>query len=481
MQWTLVLRRCRSATLLLIASLALAASAQTLPASVEAALARAKVPKDALTLLVTDTDSHATPLLAWRTQEPVNPASVMKLVTTYAALDLLGPAFSWHTPVYVDGAVQGDTLRGNVYIQGRGDPQLVVERLWLLLRRLQAQGVRNIQGDIVLDHSTFEPIATDPGDFDGEPLRPYNAAPDALLVNFKSLLLTFSPDTRLGRARVSVEPPLAGLVLPTSVPLAPASTACSDWRGALKADFSNPLQFRFGGSYAPACAEQLWPVAYSDPDHFAERVVQGLWQTMGGQLSGQVRQGLVPTGLVPSFDSSSPTLAEVVRSINKFSNNVMAQQVFLTLSLQRDGRGTWQGSSDILQNWWTQRFGNLPAPQWGNGSGLSRDGRITALALGRLLQDAWASPLMPELMASLPMSGVDGTLRRRKMSASAHLKTGTLRDAIALAGYVDSSDGRRRVVVAIVNHPHAGAAQAALDALVEWAANPSPVPLAPGR
>jgi D-alanyl-D-alanine carboxypeptidase/D-alanyl-D-alanine-endopeptidase (penicillin-binding protein 4) len=105
-----------------------------------------------------------------------------------------------------------------------------------------------------------------------------------------------------------------------------------------------------------------------------------------------------------------------------------------------------------------------------NGSGLSRTERISAEALARLLQSAWASPLMPELVSSLPIVGVDGTLRRIKGKAagSAHLKSGSLRDVVAMAGYVHALSGQRHVLVAIVNHPNAQAARPALEALVEW-------------
>ncbi|MDB5944586.1 MAG: D-alanyl-D-alanine carboxypeptidase/D-alanyl-D-alanine-endopeptidase [Ramlibacter sp.] len=460
-----VVSRLLAAFLLLAAGWA---GAQGLPPEIEAALARAKVPSDALSVLVVEADGRAAPRLSHRAAVPVNPASVAKLVTTYAALDLLGPAFSWTTPVYVDGTVQGGTLSGNLYLQGQGDPKLVVERLWLLLRRIQGLGIRQIQGDIVLDRSAFETIQQDPGAFDGEPLRPYNASPDALLLNFKSVVMTFVPD-RAGRALVQYDPPLAGVQTAATVPLAAGD--CGDWRSGLKADFSDPGRIRFAGAYPASCGERAWPVAYADPGTYAARAVAGLWQEMGGKLSGQVREGRVPAGLKPAFSVQSPALAEVVRDINKFSNNVMAQQLFLTLSLQQKGVGTQQGSREILRSWWRERVGGEP-PAMDNGSGLSRDERISAQQLARMLQLAWASPLMPELMSSLPVAGTDGTLRRLRgrSAGQAHLKSGSLRDVSAVAGYVHAASGRRYVLVAIANHPNAAAARPAIDALVDWVA-----------
>ncbi len=451
-------------------------------------MTQARVPFDAVSVLIVDADGKNAPRLSHRAEVPMNPASVMKLVTTYAALDLLGPAFVWRTPVWLDGPVLAGTLKGNLVIQGQGDPKLVLERLWLLLRRVQGLGVQRIAGNIVLDRGAFAVPPANPGDFDGEPLRPYNAAPDALLLNFKSLVMTFTPDADGSTARVQIDPPLAGVQLPTQVPLS-KSGMCNDYRAALKADFSEPKRIKFAGSYPFACGEKVWPVAYADPASFNARALEGLWRNMGGRLDGDVVEGVAPAA-PPTFDLTSPALAEVIRDINKFSNNVMAQQLFLTLGLPatvaNNGNGgnggrvssgpgsarvaTPESARDALRQWWQQRISPRDAPNIDNGSGLSRQSRISAQQLGQLLRVAYASPHMPELMSSLPLVGVDGTLKRsRAGSASAHLKTGSLREVTALAGYVHAASGKRYVLVAIVNHSNAGAARPAMDALIDWA------------
>ncbi|ABE46505.1 D-alanyl-D-alanine carboxypeptidase/D-alanyl-D-alanine endopeptidase [Polaromonas sp. JS666] len=465
-------------------------AAQALPPEVAALLAQARVPRDALAAVVVDAapalNGQSAPLLSWRASAAMNPASVMKLVTTYAALELLGPSFTWNTPVYVDGTVADGVLQGNLIIQGRGDPKLVLERLWLLLRRVQGLGIKSITGDILLDRSAFALTAQNSGDFDGEPLRPYNAAPDALLINYKSVVMTFAPHPGSGIASVSFEPPLANVQMQASVPLSAGQGAgaslleCGDYRGRLKADFSDPFRITFSGSYPAGCGEKVWPVAYIDPTSYAERAVAGLWQDMGGRLGGRVREGRAPLGVKPAFEVVSPTLAEVIRDINKYSNNVMAQQLFLTLSLVPgqprpgglDDAASNEASREVVRSWWRERLGEQDMPVLDNGSGLSRLERATPQGLARLLQTAYVSGAMPELMASLPISGVDGTLRRSKSRMSqgwAHLKSGSLRDANALAGYVHTPSGRRLVVVAIVNHPNAPAARPALEALVNWA------------
>ena len=444
-----------------------------LPAPVIAALQRAKVPVEALHVVVIEANgSQKTPaLLSHEATTSINPASLSKLATTVAALDLLGPTFVWRTPVYVDGPVRDGVLQGNVYLRGSGDPRLVVERVWLLMRRLQGLGIQKIQGDIVLDRSVFDLPERNPASFDGEPLRPYNAAPDALLINFKSLVFQFVPDRAANVARIHVEPPLAGVQFPASVGL--TNTDCNDYRSSLRADWTDPLRIRFTGSFPASCGEKVWPVAYTAPQQFAARAIAGMWQQVGGQLVGQVRDGVVPANLQPVFTVESPALSEVIRDINKFSNNVMAQQLFLTLSQQARGTGSWDASREAMQAWWRDRIGG-EVPVFDNGSGLSREERISALGLARLLQFAWGSPTMSELMSSLPVTGLDGTLKRSKSQSISHLKTGSLRDVAGIAGYVDAANGKRFILVAVLNHANAQAGRGALDLLVDWTALQKP-------
>ena len=437
-----------------------------LPAGVQEALKAARLPADALSVVVLPVQAGSARLQHLATQ-PRNPASLMKLLTTTAALDMLGIPFTWRTYVYMDGPIRDGVLLGNLYVQGSGDPRLGVEQLWLLMRRLQGLGLRHIQGQIVLDRTVFNLPAQDPGGFDGEPLRPYNAAPDGLLINFKSLLLQFTPDPVRKVAHVHVEPPLAGVKVQTSVPLSTAE--CGDYRSGLKADFQNPLNMVFAGSYPLSCGEKTWPLAYTDPDRFAARAIHGMWLHLGGQLTGSVRDGVVPQGLKPVLFHESPTLAEVVRDINKFSNNVMAEQLFLTLAVQKRNSGTPAMAVEVLQDWWRDRI-QADLPQLDKGSGLSRESRISAQALAALLQWAWTQPFMPELLASLPLTGQDGTLKRSKSSAAAHLKTGSLRDVMGIAGYVDAANGQRYVLVAMVNHANASQARPVMDALIDWTA-----------
>jgi D-alanyl-D-alanine carboxypeptidase/D-alanyl-D-alanine-endopeptidase (penicillin-binding protein 4) len=450
------------------------APANELPPEVKAALQRARVPEEALSVTVQELGS-ARSVLALNPREPVNPASLVKLVTTYAALDQLGPAWTWSTPVWLLGNVRDGVLEGDLVIKGQGDPKLVIERLWLLLRRVQQLGVRDIRGDIVLDHSAFAPAEGAAADFDGDPTRPYNVQPDALLLNYKTVIYSFVPEPGRGVARVIADPALPGSVPERTVPL--TSGACTDWRSALKAT-PGDAGYRFAGAFQVACGEMSWPLADPDAASYNARLVALLWRELGGRLRGSVRDGPSPADMAPAFEYRSLSLSETVRDINKFSNNVMAQQLFLTLALVRQPAtpATAEGARDALRRWVAERLGDVPAELvLDNGSGLSRQTRVSAQWLARLLQHAGASAVMPELMSSLPVNGLDGTMRRSRASAGrAHLKTGSLRDVAGVAGYVLADSGRRYVLVAIINHPNANQARPAIDALVQWTVRDAP-------
>ncbi|MFD2454330.1 D-alanyl-D-alanine carboxypeptidase/D-alanyl-D-alanine-endopeptidase [Ideonella paludis] len=226
-------------------SLPLTTLAQDLPAEVEAALRRAKLPESALVVAVQEVGSGSQKL-GWREREPVNPASVFKLVTTYAALDQWGPAWSWRTPVWVQGTVKDGVLEGNLIIKGSGDPSLVLERVWLMLRRVQQLGIREIRGDLLLDRSLFNLPVVSPKAFDDDASQPYNVRPDALMMNFKAVTYTFTPDTARGLALVQTDPPLAGVRTDETVPL--AAVPCEDWSAQLKPQWGEPKLMRFGGA-----------------------------------------------------------------------------------------------------------------------------------------------------------------------------------------------------------------------------------------
>ncbi len=444
-----------------------AAGRNEIPLPMSAALSEARIPVTAIALVVAPLD--AGPLeLSVNESAPMNPASTMKLLTTYAALNLLGPTFQWRTQVYASSPPRAGRLDGDLILRGSGDPSLVIERFWMLVHRLRGLGLRQIHGNLVLDKSAFDPRAVEGPPLDGNERRPYNVSPDALLLNFKTLSLDFIPDPAASVARIIATPTLAGVRLPASVPL--ASGTCGDWRERLKADFSDPWAPRFSGRYPLDCAEQTWHLSLLDHTRYVGAAFRALWEGNGGTWIGHVHEGRTPTGATELLVHESPPLSEVVRDINKFSNNVMARQVFLTLGApDQDRSASPERSIEVVSAWLARSGLAMPELVLENGCGLSRRERISADSLARLLRHAYAGPRMPEFVASLPVAGMDGTMKSRNAATgSAYVKTGLLDGVRALAGYVLSASGHRYVVVAIVNHPNAEQATAALDALLSW-------------
>jgi serine-type D-Ala-D-Ala carboxypeptidase/endopeptidase (penicillin-binding protein 4) len=441
-----------------------------IPIPIADAIRRAELPPESVGIYVHELGSGAV-VAALHPDTPFNPASTMKLVTSNAALELLGPTFSWKTQAFVDGRLQGDVLRGDLVIKGSGDPKLVLESLWLFLRKLRAKGIRDIQGNLILDRSIFEEVPEDAAAFDGDPLKPYNVGPDALLLNYKALALRFIPDEAHRKAEVLVDPPLQ------QYPVQPPPLVkgeCGDWRLRLQPALE-PGGARFAGGYPLACGEKGWYVHPYQISHvrYFELVFRRMWKDMGGQLRGEVRPGILPQSASLVTDWESAPLSEVIRDINKYSNNVMARQLLLTLAYKAYAQpaNTERGGA-VVRAWLASK--GIPAPELviENGSGLSRRERISAATLGRMLAASFHSPTMPEFMSSMPLVGFDGTMRSRlkdrSVAGRAHIKTGLLTDVRAVAGYVLAASGKRYVVTCLVNHPEAGRALEMQDLLLQW-------------
>ncbi|HEX6691099.1 MAG TPA: D-alanyl-D-alanine carboxypeptidase/D-alanyl-D-alanine-endopeptidase [Burkholderiales bacterium] len=438
---------------------------QSLPHTVEQALTKVGIPRSNVAVVVQEAGSART-ALAINSRAAMNPASVMKLVTTYSALELLGPAYRWKTEVYAEGE--------DLYLKGYGDPKLNLESFWLMLRALRARGLRDVKGDIYLDRSWFLPQPEAP--FDDDTYRPYNVTPDALLVNFKTLRFFFIPDGTRSAVNINAEPALPGLEIVNQLRLAEGA-ACPEgraFRDRIQADFQpKPPRAAFTGAYPAACGERDLSVALYQPEEYVTAMVRHLWTEMGGWWGGRARVGtLSPTARLVYVHESEP-LPLVVRDINKFSNNVMARQLYLTLGAELGGApGRPELAFTAVKQWLEKKPIKAPELVIENGSGLSRIERVSAANLAAMLQAAWRSPVMPEFVASLPVVAADGTMRRRlrgeRVAGQAHIKTGLLNDARTLAGYVLDRSGRRYVVVMLVNHPNAPQADAAQDALLTW-------------
>ena len=471
------LRRRLSACLLLLlcASPLAARDLAYLPPEVERVMSQRRIPGTSLSVMVREIGRDQ-PLVSYNAEVPRNPASTMKVLTTYAALELLGPAYTWRTRAYATGPVQDAVLDGDLVIEGGGDPFMTAERWWAFANGIRQAGVERIGGDVVIDNGYFAHQGDDRGAFDNRPYRSYNVLPDALMVNFQTVNVSVVPDAASGTVRARVNPWPANMVVENSVRLdkGPCRRGSAGVVVAMP-DGPNGKRLSLGGHYAAGCGPLSVSRAVMRAPDFAFGTFKSNWQQSGGTLDGDLRLGPLPPDARLLYSHDSLSLAEVIRLVNKFSSNVMSRHLLLTMAAEKAGRpGTTAAGERVIREFLGTRGIVIPDLVIDNGSGLSRLERSTATGLAEVLLDAWRSQYAPEFQASLPLSAVDGTLRRRfrapELEGRLRMKTGSLQDVSALAGYVNAASGRTYVAVIILNHPRAelGAGDAIQAALVNW-------------
>ena len=462
------------------------------------------------------------PLLSHQPDIARTPASTMKLVPSFIALDTLGADFVWHTRVYHSGIIIGDTLLGDLIIQGSGDPKMTHERLQQLLYQVQAAGIRHINGDIIVDSAVFKNVTKDPAAFDNSPLRPYNASPDGFLVNFSTIGIQSYPLNNTA-AQLTYTPKLADYRLPSIINI--RSAACGQARYSLAPQWQ-AAELTFNSHLPNNCGDHAFYVAYPNAKDFAARVIKAKWQELGNTLSGKVitqetpygtnkkplsARGLAALSLSPLPIVSYPSLnlTQQIYDINHFSNNVMTEQV--ALSIGAYNKATNQTASKLndkaidansstqhslyqfdtpkttnyptalqsINHWWQTHL-TTPPPHLTNGSGLCRDCTISAANLSELLTYAYDHPSFDAYVSSLGIAGVSGTisahsdrLPESKAIGRAWIKTGTLNNVTSMAGYVKGLSGQDYVVVGLINSEqtlNAYTARPVLDAMLDWTA-----------
>jgi serine-type D-Ala-D-Ala carboxypeptidase/endopeptidase (penicillin-binding protein 4) len=455
-------------SLMIVSGIASAA----LPPEVSDALKKAGVPESGTAIFVQDVDSNK-PMVMLNGDKPMNPASVMKLVTTYAALEMLKPTFRWRTEVYRDAVMENGVLNGNLIIKGYGDPSFKEDDFRRLLVRLRQQGLKKIQGDLIIDKSYFATSVENHKVFDNEKWRSYNALPSAFLVNGRNTSFRFTAHKETVNIAQEVE--LPEVVIINNMKL--TKGGCGSWRDRFNYDVNatkTKAVVSFTGNFSSRCGEKYLELSLFDDEQYAFFMFRKLWRELGGEFNGHFRsQTEMPLQVVKLAEQGSQPLANIVRDINKWSNNVMARQVLLTIAAEHhDQPATEVRGMLAVKSWLTDKGRRTDHLVIENGSGLSRIERVSVKDLGQMLIDAYQGPLMSELMSSLPILSLDGTLikrlRKTPVSGRAHMKTGSINGVKAIAGYVLDAKNRRNVVVMIVNDAKASSSKKAQDALISW-------------
>ncbi len=438
-----------------------------LPASVVAILRAKGVNTHGVSAFVQDVNSSR-PLLAYQEKTSRVPASVMKLITSYAALGTLGPNYRWPVDVYTKGQVKNGTLNGDLIIKGYGSPEFNTNELRKVLHGIRQKGIRNVNGRVVFDNSYFNSISQHAGAFDGKAQSAYNARPDALLFNER--LNTFKVSAFGKRVHVSSTTPTHNLKIVNR--MRKSKRGCRTRINISKRGVQTIATF--SGRYSRRCGTRAYTRVISEPSNMIYGAMKAMWKRdVGGTLKTRFAMGRAPVNAQPLLRTYSRTLAEILPTIDKDSNNVMARQLLLTIGAKKYGRGTERNGANAVGAWLVSRGLNFPELRIENGSGLSRVARISARHVGDLLMDAYRSPYRNHLMQSLAVAGVDGTMKRRlkrtRVRGRGYFKTGTLRDVRSIAGYVKAADGKVYVMSILHNDPRAKRrALPAHDKLIEW-------------
>ena len=468
----------------------LPAARAELPPAVAEQLARIKVPEDAMAGMVIRLADGAL-LMSHQPDRSLQPASTMKLVSTTVGLNKLGPLFRGRTALMSGAEIRRGALHGDLVLRGGADTDLDWQALQGMLQTLRHQGIKTIHGDLLIDRSLYQPARMDMGvaPFDEAPEFRYNTIPDALNLNLNLVKLTLSAN--MDALDVNMMPALENVSIRHEMSLSDAP--CKDWGdGWLPPTIERKrdrLQIVLHGSYPKNC-EKTTEINILDRTEYAARLFKSLWRQMDGSFKGEVREASAPAGLRVLTEHRSRPLAELLRDINKASDNTFARMLFLNMGtfavdsaitgnvtvLAREPVDTLQRSDREVRAWFRQHGIDDAGMVLENGSGLSRKERLTPRQLASLLQVGYNSIWAPELMASLPLSAMDGTMRSRlkdsPAAGRARIKTGSLKNVIAVAGFVLDAQGRQCIVVGMINADTMKWAdgRAVLDSLIDWVA-----------
>ena len=448
-------------------------AADLIPGGVNSILAKHKVPAKTTGLYLAW--GNGKPIAMLNVDRPFNPASTIKLITSMAAVDLLGPGHSWETGFYAATPIVEGSVRGDLYFHGEGDPYLTNERLLHLVAGLRRRGISSVAGDLVIDTSAFELAQFNPAEFDGRGTRSYNGAGGAAVVNFGSSQIVIHAQN--GKAVAFLDPPSSTFKLVNK--LKQVRARCSgNWRGRirerLERNGDGTATLTLSGSYPSGCGEQsFFLLGQSDPVAHAAGAVIEQFEELGGKVDGSWREEKMPRNAKVIVKNESRPLAESLRGMNKFSNNVMARNIFLSLGATgKEQSSSLASSRQAVRSWLKSQGIDTLGFHIDNGSGLSRTTRITARQFGDALLRFSRSAYASELISSLAVLGRDGTTRRwnttRDSAGNAHVKTGTLSNARAAAGVVHNSAGDI-VFVMMVETRGTAAARRAIQDLLDWA------------
>ncbi len=446
-----------------------------IPAAITQMIHEYGVAQEDLSLVVQAVDAER-PLVMINAHEQRNPASVAKLLTTSAALIRMGDDYRWQTRFYVDNLPDaGGVVNGNLYIKGGGDPFLVEERLLAMLQALRSKGIRHITGNIVLDNSMYQLTQSerDSALFDGNATQAYNAVPDPLMVNFRTIKLLLSPGEKDDLV-IEIEPKIYNWKIDNQIDVSNVNCAKGYAPVAnLDRDSSGYATLHLTGHYSKQCGTKELVAVLGEASEQFYYLFREQWYALGGSFDGGGQLAMTPSTAKLIYVGESLPLSELITKMNQHSNNVMTRQLLLTLGVHLYGEpgSLDKGRQAVLQT--LQAFGlDTKGIIIDNGAGLSRVTRVSAAQLAMLLRSLYYSDKAKTFMKSLAVAGESGTLRKRfrgeVIAGQVIGKTGTIDHVRGFAGYVRAESGRNYVVVILGNGATAVKTRYMQDDLLRW-------------
>ncbi|MBX7137618.1 MAG: D-alanyl-D-alanine carboxypeptidase/D-alanyl-D-alanine-endopeptidase [Oligoflexia bacterium] len=390
--------------------------------------------------------ASGTPVFLHNAEKPLKPASVMKVLTSAVALEDLGPEFQFRTEFLVEAPLTSGRVQ-NLYVKGGGDPALTVEELWKISRNLGLLGVRQID-NVILDDSGFNSGRSPVGQ------RAYQTGSSALAFNHDSLGFMVCP-TQSGReARVETVPPeiqprIEGRIQTSSSEAATFTIDELYQQGG-------QLAFKIGGAIPKDQECETFYRSVVDPVSYLGQTFRGILKQTGVNLLSGYRGGKTPVGAKVLYAHLSPPLSEILKDLNHFSNNFIAEQLLYAIGAHLSGNFEREAGLKRLEQYLISLGVSAASVRVVDASGLSHSSRLSASAVARVLKRmAELDSVRPEFENSLSVGGRSGTLKRRDFGlvsgATVRGKTGTLDGVSSLAGYLSCTSGRKLVFAILIN------------------------------
>ncbi len=420
---------------------------------IDTILTESKINKGDFSLSLQKVNSDSS-RISINSQKQRHPASLIKIVTTLGALEILGPNYYWETLFFTDGKIIDNNLIGNLFIKGKGDPFLTIEDLWKIVYEFRKLGILNIEGQIFIDSTFFQNIVVNKKQTRN---RLYEVEPNALMANFKRIDFHIQMKNKV--AEILHFPPLENLKIKNQIRT--SNKSCSSKN--IKLVFTENSYLKnvlISGEIPHSCKEYKLSRSVLSAEDYFFYLFKYIWEsTNNGKLAPNYSFKRLPTDVIPLITWKSKKLGTVVKSTNKWSNNLMSKTLIYSLGYNPTlGQALPELGIKSIQNFLSAHKLSSNTLNIIDGSGLNKDVRASTEDIIRILNFAWTRNIMPEFVASLSIAGKDGTTRNlfkgMELGNAARIKTGTLNNVISAGGYIFSNSGNIYSLAAIINKPY---------------------------